>query len=130
MNPTPPIPHDLVQVTDAAICDAAICLWDAIQCGFLDKPPADGDRRWQEWYDYGGSSGIRHWCIVNAHTVEDLWRHARDVLGYEDCFDFEFVPLLLATCILWSERFADPEPMIRPDSRDILRGVIALSSPH
>jgi hypothetical protein len=116
MNPrphVPPIPEDLT-----ATVDAALCMWE-----YIDSLP-DGSP-WDKYRACHGTVSARYWCIGNAHVVENLWLdHGNE---FDAPFDWEFVPLVMDSCIVWTQGSYDPS--FHPDSSAIIRGLLALAYP-
>jgi hypothetical protein len=69
-------------------CEAAMCLWE--EC-LLRR--ANGDDALFDWLRGGeGAASARFMCIDFAEDIEGSYQWAQDVLGFDDCFDWEFVP--------------------------------------
>lgn len=45
-----------------------------------------------------GAATLRARFLFCARTVDDAWQKAHDDFGYDDCFDFEFVPNYMEWC--------------------------------
>jgi hypothetical protein len=68
--------------------DAALCLWEyALSC------KVEKDLSVFNWMggDSGGTAFARQICIELAKNCDRSYHIAHD-LGYDDCFDWEFVP--------------------------------------
>lgn len=101
------------------LAGTAICVYDALVEHFLAGAPPSP---WETWRDNHGSATVRHWCIVDAApAVDNAWLHCCD-LCFGMCFDFEFVPMFLDTCVEWRH----DEPVIREDAAELLRGLLIL----
>lgn len=69
----------------------ALCIWEA----WLDT--TDRERAWDDYRANHGAVESRHACIHMAPQIEAVWaamsEDARDVAP---CYDWEFVPLMMA----------------------------------
>lgn len=84
--------------------DAALCLWEeCLQRLFLARTEAKRNHQdWTEaqeaeplwnWLRGGeGAANAREMCIYLCKDIEYSYQVARDELGFDDSFDWEFVP--------------------------------------
>lgn len=73
---------------DEAEVDAALCLWE--EC--INRQWR-GDNRLFDWLRGGeGVASARDMCILWGPDLEVCWKIAHEHFGFDDSFDWEFVP--------------------------------------
>lgn len=69
-------------------CEAAMCLWE--EC--LLRRSQDEDNLF-DWLRGGeGCASARDMCIELAKDLDESWKLAHEKYGFDDSFDWEFVP--------------------------------------
>lgn len=71
---------------ELSLCDAAATLWEHVlslhgKCDWLD-----------ELWDGFGTASIRYDTITLSREVHEDWLRAQREHGYDQCFDWDFVP--------------------------------------
>lgn len=78
------------EITEFDIAFSAACLWEH----FLENI---------DDYSYfrrrAGMAQFRDNVCQMARPVEEAYIRVVDIYGYDDCFDWEFVPLFINTCV-------------------------------
>jgi hypothetical protein len=68
--------------------EAAMCIWEhALHCRRVDEHP--------KWLRDEGAAANRTTCMHMAPAMETAYQYAVTWYGYDDPFDWEFVPLML-----------------------------------
>ena len=71
--------------------EAAMCLWEECLLRRMNN-----DEEVFHWLRAGeGAASARLQCILLAKDTEYSWQIAREHFGFDDSFDWEFVPLWL-----------------------------------
>lgn len=79
-----------LNVTAQAIIDAALCAWEHV----LERLKARGSNKWKYRRQKAGMAALREHVAALALTIELAYQEAKRK-GYDDCFDWEFVPKFL-----------------------------------
>lgn len=90
---------------ESVLCEAAACLWEEA-LALLQK----NDPEWLEAQQSHGYSSLRYDVIQMARACHEDWLVAEKA-GYDDPFDWEFVPAWLAANVVW----IDIGPRLRSD---------------
>lgn len=72
----------------SADCEAAMCLWE--ECLLRRNQNEDNLFDWLRGGE--GTANARDMCIELATDLEQSWQIAYDEFGFDDSFDWEFVP--------------------------------------
>jgi hypothetical protein len=68
--------------------EAAMCIWEhALHCRRVDEHP--------KWLRDEGAAANRITCLHMAPAMDAAYQAAVTHYEYDDCFDWEFVPLML-----------------------------------
>lgn len=81
--------------TTADIAFDAMCIWEwALEA----RERKFGNGILNNFFDKYGTCEMRVQCVSVLPYARSLWQHAVD-LGYEDCFDWEYVPWFMENCV-------------------------------
>ena len=107
------------------LMEAAMCLWEAVLSNFHvivsrdDSERKDDSARDQNivyWWEGVGTACVRLHMIDFAEPCHEAWVLAhRDGEGFDDPFDWEFVPWFVHNCIDWTEG----GPELKSDWREL-----------
>ena len=65
--------------------EAACCIWEALLDDRINYPQFD------TMWENEGSAGVRMWAVNNAERCEKAYLKAKKH-GFDDCYDWTFVP--------------------------------------
>lgn len=97
-------------ITPEDRADAAMCAWEWMIEVRSNNPHVRAPSGFTCWFSQVGTAEARVTCFTDlSEAIHWAWEAAREA-GFDDCFDWEFVPWFMTECVEWSSLGADVVP--------------------